>query len=149
MDCSQHLAQLAATHGPWALLPISFLAATLLPLSSELALAAALRAGADPLACLLAASTGNCAACALNYALGRLSRDRAQARLLASHTGRAALRALDRLGLWSLALSWLPILGDPLTLTAGVARVPLHLFLPIVASLRVARYLAILAPFAL
>jgi membrane protein YqaA with SNARE-associated domain len=129
-----------AANGPWALLLVSFLAATLLPLSSEAALVGALKAGAAPLACLVAASVGNVAACLVNYALGAWARASSQERLERSRVGRAALSWLERLGLWALLLSWLPVLGDPLTVAAGVARVPMRWFLPLVAVLRVGRY---------
>ena len=49
-----------------------------------------------------------------------------------------------RYGHWSLLLSWLPIVGDPLTLVAGVMREPLVRFLLIVTLAKGARY-AVLA----
>lgn len=133
-----------SAHGPWALLLVSFLAATLLPLSSEAALVGAIKAGAAPLACLLAASVGNVAACLSNYALGAWARARSQERLQRSRVGRAALRWLEQLGLWALLLSWLPVIGDPITVAAGVGRVSLRCFVPVVAVLRVARYALII-----
>ncbi|TIQ13539.1 YqaA family protein, partial [Mesorhizobium sp.] len=38
-----------------------------------------------------------------------------------------------RYGRWSLLLSWMPIVGDPLTVVAGVLREPLWSFVAIVA----------------
>jgi membrane protein YqaA with SNARE-associated domain len=49
------------------------------------------------------------------------------------------------LGRWSLLLSWLPIIGDPLTLVAGIVREPFFSFLILVAVGKVARYLALAA----
>ena len=65
-------------------------------------------------------------------------------RLASSKAGRAATRWLDRFGLPALLLSWLPVIGDPLTLAAGVGDVRLRWFVPVVASLRLARYAALL-----
>ena len=50
----------------------------------------------------------------------------------------------QRYGTWSLLLSWLPIVGDPLTFIAGVLRVPLLTFLVLVTIGKAARY-AVLA----
>ena len=49
-----------------------------------------------------------------------------------------------RYGVWSLLLSWVPVIGDPLTVIAGVLRTPFFLFLPIVAVAKTARYAAII-----
>ncbi len=50
-----------------------------------------------------------------------------------------------RWGRWSLLLSWLPIVGDPLTVAAGAMREPLGTFLPLVAIGKVARYVILAA----
>ena len=63
---------------------------------------------------------------------------------MGSRSGRAALRWTERYGLPALLLSWLPVIGDPLTLAAGVGRIRLLWFVPLVAGLRVARYAALL-----
>lgn len=132
-------------YGPVGLCAAAFVGATLVPVSSEAAFVAAVAAGLSPTTALIWASIGNTAGCLVNYAIGHLTRDRAGDRLRQSRPGRAALRWLDRYGLPALALSWLPIIGDPLTVAAGVARVRLKAFVPIVAGLRVARYAALLA----
>ncbi|TIV08581.1 MAG: DedA family protein, partial [Mesorhizobium sp.] len=48
-----------------------------------------------------------------------------------------------RYGRWSLLLSWMPIIGDPLTVVAGVLREPLWSFVAIVALAKISRYLAV------
>ncbi|ESZ11264.1 hypothetical protein X737_29820 [Mesorhizobium sp. L48C026A00] len=50
-----------------------------------------------------------------------------------------------RYGKWSLLLSWLPIIGDPLTLVAGVLRESFWSFLAIVTIAKAGRYLVIAA----
>jgi membrane protein YqaA with SNARE-associated domain len=50
-----------------------------------------------------------------------------------------------RYGRWSLLLSWAPIIGDPLTIVAGVLREPFPVFLALVAVAKVARYVAVAA----
>ena len=48
-----------------------------------------------------------------------------------------------RWGHWTLLLSWVPIIGDPLTLVAGVMREPLWRFLLLVSVAKSARYIAL------
>ena len=45
-----------------------------------------------------------------------------------------------RWGLWTLLLSWVPVIGDPLTLVAGILRVQFGRFLMLVSFGKVARY---------
>ena len=44
-------------------------------------------------------------------------------------------------GKWSLFLCWVPIIGDPLTIVAGIFRIPLIIFLTIVSISKVLRYI--------
>ncbi|KTC44128.1 hypothetical protein AO269_13215 [Pseudomonas putida] len=50
-----------------------------------------------------------------------------------------------RYGHWSLLLSWVPIIGDPLTVVAGVMREPFWRFLLIVTLAKGMRYLVLAA----
>ena len=79
----------------------------------------------------------------VNYGLGRFFRDRVQPRTAASRGGRAALRGMERWGPWSLVLTPLPVVGDPVTVVAGLARVSFALFAAVVLPLRVGRYVLI------
>jgi membrane protein YqaA with SNARE-associated domain len=125
----------------------AFLAATLLPAQSEALLAALLLGGHYPaLALVVVAGAGNVAGSLVNYTLGRG---------IARFSGRrwwpvspAALARAQgfyaRHGRWVLLLSWLPVVGDPLTLVAGILRERLAVFLLLVAAGKVGRY-AVLA----
>jgi membrane protein YqaA with SNARE-associated domain len=132
-----------AEAGPLGLFLVSFLAATLVPLSSEVALVAGLAAGVPPAEAVTACSLGNCLACTVNYGLGWFFREKTEARMTASRAGRKALGWMDRYGWASLLLSWAPVVGDPLTVVAGIARVSFALFALVVFTLRVGRYLLI------
>ena len=138
------LAEWVQDYGAAGLGAAAFVGATLVPISSEAAFVAAVAAGLPPRTALLWATVGNTAGCLVNYALGRAARQSVGDRLQASRAGRAALGWTERWGLPALLLSWLPVVGDPLTLAAGVARVPLAWFVPVVAGLRLARYAALL-----
>ena len=50
-----------------------------------------------------------------------------------------------RYGRWSLLLSWVPVIGDPLTLMAGVMREPWWSFLLLVTLAKTGRYLVLAA----
>lgn len=130
------------------LMALAFAAATLLPAQSELALAALLAAGEQPvLLLLLAASLGNVGGSALNWVLGRgvaQFRDRRWFPVGAATLARAEAW-YRRWGRWSLLLSWVPVIGDPLTVAAGVLREPFAVFLLIVAVAKVGRYIVVAA----
>lgn len=131
---------LIASYGGPGLLAISFIAATIIPLSSEAAVIAAIAFGMPSVETLVWASIGNCLGITLNYWLGRLGRKSIDARPEA--TGRLArtMRWLESYGKWGLLLSWLPFVGDPLTLVAGVTRVNFLFFVIVAFSVRVLRY---------
>ncbi|HEX2216999.1 MAG TPA: YqaA family protein [Xanthobacteraceae bacterium] len=130
----------------------AFLAATILPVSSEAVLAAliAVRAGEMPLL-LAVATAGNTLGAIVNWLLGRwLAHFRRRAWFPVSEAKYAAAETrFRRYGLWSLLFSWVPIIGDPLTLIAGALRVPFLPFLVLVALGKAARYAAIAAGFSL
>ena len=134
-------------YGLAGLLGASFLAATLIPLSSEAALAAGISLGIPIREAVAVCSVGNSLACLVNYGLGRWLAPPMERRLQASQSGRRALGWLHRFGPWSLLASWLPVVGDPLTVAAGLVRVRVLLFALVVIPLRIGRYLLIAAAF--
>ena len=125
---------------------IAFLAATLLPAQSELALAGLLAAGSQPAAALiLAAWAGNTLGSASNWLLGYYVQRFSTRRWfpLKAHQLQKSEGWHRRYGRWSLLLSWMPVIGDPLTLAAGVLREPFWSFISIVAFAKLARYLVV------
>jgi membrane protein YqaA with SNARE-associated domain len=139
------LSDLAAYAGLFA---AAFLAATLLPAQSEAALGALLMAGDQPVLALIAvASAGNVLGAVVNWLLGR-GLERFKERRWFPAGPEALARAqgwYQRYGKWSLLLSWVPIIGDPLTVAAGVMREPLPVFLALVTFAKVGRYLVVAA----
>jgi membrane protein YqaA with SNARE-associated domain len=124
---------------------VSFIAATLLPFSSEAALFAAVRLGLPPSEAFAWASLGNCLGVILNYALGFWGSQTFLEKTIASRGGRRAIDWSNRFGKWSLLFSWLPFIGDPLTIVAGILRVDFLFFLVVVCCTRVLRYGLLLA----
>lgn len=142
---SPEIVEWVQMYGAVGLCAAAFVGATLVPLSSEAAFVAAVAAGLAPATALLWATVGNTLGCLVNYALGRWGREAVGHKLRQTRAGRAAVRWLDRFGVPALLLSWLPVVGDPLTLAAGAARVRPVVFVPVVGGLRLARYAALLA----
>ncbi len=125
----------------------ALMAATILPMQSEAALVGLLVTGAYPVWLLVVvASLGNVLGSLINWLLGRgIERFRGQRWFPV--TSAALDRAQGwyrRYGKWSLLLSWLPVIGDPLTVVAGLAREPLLVFLALVTVAKAGRY-AVLA----
>ncbi|WP_119420791.1 YqaA family protein [Desertibaculum subflavum] len=126
----------------------AFLAATLLPLQSEAALAALLLGDRYPAAALLAvASIGNTLGAVVNWGLGRAVEHFRHRRWFP--VGEPALARAQgwyrRFGRWSLLLAWAPFIGDPLTVAAGVMRERFVVFVLLVATAKTGRYIVVAA----
>lgn len=135
---------LAAYAGLFA---ISLIAATILPAQSEAGLVALILSGQySTLLLIVVASVGNVLGSLVNWLLG-IGIERFRHRRWFP-VGEVALnraqRWYRRYGKWSLLASWLPIVGDPITVVAGVMREPLPVFLLLVTIAKTARY-AVLA----
>ena len=123
-------------------------AATVLPLQSEAVLVALLLRGEIvPWLLVAVASTGNVLGSVVNWGLGRgIERFRSRRWFPASEAAlERAQRGYQRYGKWSLLLSWVPIIGDPLTVIAGVLREPFITFVLLVTVAKVGRYLMLTA----
>lgn len=125
----------------------AFLAATIVPAQSEAVLVGLILAGDQPvLPLLLVATAGNVLGSVVNWLLGRFIehfRDRPWFPVRQDKLARAEAW-YRRFGIWSLLLSWVPIIGDPLTVVAGVLRTPFLTFLALVTLAKAGRY-AVLA----
>lgn len=125
----------------------AFLAATIVPAQSEAVLVGLILAGDQPvLPLLLVATSGNVLGSVVNWLLGRFIehfRDRPWFPVRQDKLARAEAWYC-RFGIWSLLLSWVPIIGDPLTVVAGVLRTPFLTFLALVTLAKAGRY-AVLA----
>lgn len=138
---------LVESFGPIAaLFGAAFLAPTLVPAQSELLLAYLLTTGKyDWLLLLTVATAGNVLGSVVNWFLGRSIesfRERRWFPVSPKALDRAE-RGYARWGKWSLLLSWVPIIGDPLTLVAGLLRTPFLTFVTLILIAKGSRYLAI------
>ncbi len=129
------------------LLGTAFLAATIVPGSSELVLIGMVLDRPDAVATLfLTATIGNTAGSATNYVLGRWFLRYATRRWFPASQKQLdhACSWLNRYGAWSLLLAWLPIVGDALTVIAGTVRMNIYAFLALVGAGKAARYAVVL-----
>lgn len=130
----------------WSLFLSAFLSATLLPGSSEVLMLLRLREGGDALSLVLSATAGNLAGSLVTYAMGRGGNAMLHRRWL--RIDEVALQRAERWfarwGLPALLLAWLPLVGDPLCLLAGLLRIGLGWFVLLVGLGKLARY-AVLA----
>lgn len=122
----------------------AFVAATILPAQSELLLGAMLVSGRFDTAALLAVATaGNVLGSIVNWLPGRYFAHHREKRWFpASAATMARAEAwFARFGPAVLLLSWVPVIGDPLTVVAGVLRMRFVPFLLVVTLAKGGRYL--------
>jgi len=126
----------------------AFLAATILPFSSEAVLAGLSLSGTMDAALLWGVATaGNTLGALVNWILGRWClhwQDRKWFPFKSDDLQKAD-RWFARWGVWSLLLSWVPIIGDPITFAAGFLRVNVWVFLALVVLAKGGRYGVVLA----
>jgi membrane protein YqaA with SNARE-associated domain len=129
-----------------SLFAISFLAATILPFSSELSLAGLIvTSDYDNLLLLIVASFGNILGSVVNWALGSYSRNLTTKKWFPFKETQIerSSKWFRKFGKWSLLFAWVPVVGDPLTLVAGILRVKFIDFIILVAIGKVSRYLIV------
>ena len=126
-----------------SLFSISFLAATILPFSSELMLVGLIAtSNYDNFLLLIFASLGNILGSTINWVLGFYSRNLTTNKWFPFKLSQieSSSKWFDKFGKWSLLFAWVPIMGDPLTLVAGLLRVKFLEFLILVSIGKVSRY---------
>lgn len=89
---------------------------------------------------MIFASAGNVSAIIVNYWLGYWLYEKTKTKLSSSKTGTKSLEYGHKYGYFILLFTWLPVIGDPLTLVAGILRLKFVRFVIVAGSLRIARY---------
>ena len=123
----------------------SFFAATILPFSSEIVLSLLLINGLDPFLLITTATAGNVLGAFINYAAGFWGSQFVTKKIL-NTTDKAFAKARERFrkyGTACLFFAWVPVIGDPLTVVAGVLRISLPAFFILVSSGKLIRYIVI------
>jgi membrane protein YqaA with SNARE-associated domain len=137
------MAEFFIEYGSVGLFLFAFISGTFIPISSEAALLLSIGAGMSELEALVACSAGNCLSCTANYFMGKKARDYYRDKLEKSKLGKRALSWMEKYGVPSLFLSWVPFVGDPLTIAAGIAELSQLYFTLIVYCCRIIRYMVI------
>ena len=123
--------------GLWGLFASAFVSATILPGSSEVVLVGVLAKYPDTFWTAIAVATvGNTLGGVSSYWLGRLLPKKAEGR---------AFAWVKRYGVWSLLLSWVPVIGDALCVAAGWLRFNAWLSMLLLAVGKLLRYVLIAA----
>ena len=131
--------------GYFGLFVAAFLAATILPLSSEVVLSILLLNGLSPVALVSVATVGNVLGSLTNYGLGywaSLGVIKKWLKMSEEEFVRAEQRFV-KYGLFSLCFAWVPVIGDPITVLAGILRVRLLWFVLLVTAGKLIRYIVI------
>ena len=125
---------------------LSFLAATILPFSSEIGLASLLALDTyNNILLLIFASCGNILGSCINWLLGNYSR-RFENKKWFPFNKKNLFKAsnwFEKYGKWSLLLSWMPVVGDPITFIAGTMKTKFKTFILLVSISKISRYLVI------
>jgi membrane protein YqaA with SNARE-associated domain len=110
--------------GYWGLFLASFLAATVVPFSSEAILSAMIYSGFNPLYCLMAATTGNWMGGLSSYLLGYLGKEvwiEKYLRISKEKTERFKLKIKGKEA-WIAFFCWLPFVGDVIAVVLGLLK---------------------------
>ncbi|MDQ7085023.1 MAG: YqaA family protein [Sulfurovum sp.] len=127
------------------LFSIAFLSATLLPMGSEALLLYDYTQGYAWFGLWLVATVGNTLGSVVNYVLGYKGEQYLVQKGHLSTTNITKFKGFfDRYGGWTLLLSWVPIIGDPLTFVAGVLRYSFGYFVMIVMIAKGLRYASVI-----
>ena len=130
----------------------AFGAATLLPLQSEAVLLGLLVQNKQHAVLLIAvASLGNILGSCVNWYLGLKIEHYKNKKWFPVSADKMlkAQKTYQKYGYWSLLLSWVPIIGDPFALIAGLLKENLVRFLLMVSIAKIGRYLFVYAAFAM
>ena len=103
-----------------------FLAATILPFSSDALYVAVLVATKDPVGCLLFGTAGNWLGSVTTYWLGRLAKWEWVEKTfkVKAETLEKQKKLIDKYGVWVALISWVPVIGDIIALALGFYKSP-------------------------
>lgn len=124
----------------------SFAAATLLPIASEAALVYDVQAGYNLYILLIAATLGNTLGSCVNYILGKKGVAYLERKKYIKRSSYDKAHALfENYGAVVLLLSWVPIIGDPITFVAGALGYNIKYFFVLVLFAKALRYIVVVS----
>ena len=126
------------------LIIVSFLAATILPFSSEIFLSVMLLSKKYELVLLLFfASFGNICGSIINWYLGKkilIFKNKKWFPVNSNQLNKSQ-KIFNKYGSWSILFTWIPVIGDPITVLSGVLNVSFLKFVILVTASKVSRYI--------
>jgi len=127
----------------WSLFFSALISSTLFPGGSEGVLLYKLSEGGDAVALVAVATVGNVLGSLITYGMGWLGNEAVHKKWLRMDEAKVARAEswFSKYGMPSLLLAWLPVIGDPLCLVAGLLRSNLFLFLILVTIGKAVRYI--------
>lgn len=130
-----------------ALFLLSFAASTLIPLGSEWLLIALIVKGLPVTPLIIIATLGNSLGACTTYAVGIWGGPLLIDKILRVDRRKIvqAMNLYAKYGSWSLLFSWLPIIGDPICLAAGLLKLKFPRFAGLMVLGKAARYTAVAA----
>ncbi|MBT3279951.1 MAG: DedA family protein [Campylobacteraceae bacterium] len=122
----------------------AFISATLIPFGSEALLIYDIHQGYNVYLLLIVATMGNSLGSILNYFIGLKGEEfLVKKRYLKEKNILKIKKYFDKYGYLTILFSWLPIIGDPITLMAGVLKYDIRKFIILVIIAKFMRYLVI------
>lgn len=130
------------SYGYMGMLIAAFLAASILPFSSEAVMVALQAAGLDPVALIVYGTIGNVLGSMFNYTIGRLGKMEWIEKYL--HVKKEDLDKAHKFmagrGAWMGLLSVIPVIGDVITVALGLMRANVVIVAISVTISKLARY---------
>ncbi len=133
----------------WTLFSSALISSTLFPGGSEALLLYRLNEGGDVVGLVLIATLGNLLGSVITYAMGRFGNEALHRKWLKISEQQIAHAEtwFAKYGKPALLLAWLPVVGDPLCLAAGLLRSGLLSFLVLAGVGKLLRYAVLALPF--
>lgn len=140
----ESLSSFIADYGYLNLFVLSFLASTVLPFGSEALVVALVYQGFNPFTVVMVATTGNFLGSCTTYYLGLKGRHVLEKYLSPSPEKlEKSERLFNKYGLYTLLFTWVPGIGDVITMVAGLMQLSFKSFSVLVFLGKFGRYFAI------
>jgi membrane protein YqaA with SNARE-associated domain len=140
----ESLISFIVNYGYLNLFILSFLASTVLPLGSEALVITLIYEGFNPFTIILVATVGNYLGSCTTYYLGLKGRPMLEKYLSPSPKQlEKSERLFKRYGIYTLLFTWVPGIGDAITMVAGLMRISFGSFSVLVFLGKFGRYFVI------
>jgi len=140
----EFLSSFIDNYGYLNLFVLSFLASTILPLGSEALVVALIYQGSSPFTVIMVATVGNYLGSCTTYYLGLKGRPALEKYLSTSPEKlEKSEKLFKKYGIYTLLFTWVPGVGDAITMVAGLTQLPFRSFSILVFLGKFGRYFAI------